>query len=45
MAGMERAHGRHQGDRAAATAKRCHGSPKRIDITDYLHGFTASDTR
>lgn len=48
MAAMKRAHGRHQRDRAApfapGAAKHGHRSPKRIDLTDYLHGSPASDT-
>jgi hypothetical protein len=45
MPRVERAHGWNQSDRPAVAAKRGHGSPKRINVTDYLHGFTASDTR
>jgi hypothetical protein len=45
VAGMKRPHGRHEGNLAAVAAKRGDGSPKRIDLTDYLHGCTASDTR
>jgi hypothetical protein len=48
VAAVKRTHGRHQRDRAAAitagAAERGHRSPKRIDLTDYLHGSPASDT-
>ncbi len=43
MAGMERAHGRHQGDAAAAAAKPRHRFAQRLDLTDDLHRPDASD--
>jgi hypothetical protein len=44
MAGVQRAHRGHQGDTAAPAAKGGYGAPKRIQLTDYLHGLAGSDT-
>jgi hypothetical protein len=44
MAGMERAHGGHEGNIAAIASQRGYGTSKRFDFTDYLHRLAASDT-
>src|SRR4051812_36185802 len=43
VAGMERAHRRHQGERAARSAQRRHRLAQRLDVTDNLHRFAALD--
>ena len=43
MAGVERAHGRHEGDRAAALAQRGERLAQRVGVTDDLHRLMGSD--